>query len=165
MELSIIPVKNNESVIGYQGIIRDVSEEIRLQEERQKRIKEIQLINEELMEKNKKLNELHRLKTQFISNVGHELRTPLTSILGYTELLREGVYGRLESGQEKAVQNINYSGNHLLNLINELLEIAKIQSGKYKIYKEPTSVYNLVEAAVNTIKPTINEKKIRLVTR
>ncbi|HDL18866.1 MAG TPA: PAS domain S-box protein, partial [Bacteroidetes bacterium] len=99
VELSIIPVKSNETVIGYQGIIRDVSEEIRLQEERKKRTEEIQRMNEELMEKNKKLNELHQLKTQFISNVGHELRTPLTSILGYTELLREGVYGQLESGQ------------------------------------------------------------------
>ena len=51
-----------------------------------------------------------------------------------------------------------------MNLINELLEVAKIQSGKYKIYKEPTSVYNLVEAAINTIRPSIDEKQIRIVT-
>ncbi len=112
---------------------------------------EIQRINEKLVEKNKKLQELNKIKTQFVSNIGHELRTPLNGILGYTELLKDGIYGDINKTQSDALQNIMTSGTHLLNLINELLDFAKIQSGKFKIYKEISSAYSIVNAAIVTV--------------
>lgn len=123
---------------------------------------EIQRINEKLVEKNKKLQELNKIKTQFVSNIGHELRTPLNGILGYTELLKDGIYGDINKTQSDALQNIMTSGTHLLNLINELLDFAKIQSGKFKIYKEISSAYSIVNAAISTVKPSLEEKGIRL---
>ncbi len=123
---------------------------------------EIQRINEKLVEKNKKLQELNKIKTQFVSNIGHELRTPLNGILGYTELLKDGIYGEITKTQSDALQNIMTSGTHLLNLINELLDFAKIQSGKFKIYKEISSAYSIAKAAISTVKPSLEEKGIRL---
>ena len=133
-----------------------------METEKQQSTQEIQRINKELIEKNKELQELNKLKTQFVSNIGHELRTPLNGILGYAELLKDGVYGDVNQTQLNALENIMKSGSHLLNLINELLDIAKIQSGKFKIYKEISSVYTIVDAAISTIKPSIDGKNLRL---
>jgi len=163
VELSIIPVRKKNTIIGYQGIVYDISERIRMEKEKLHRSKRIQQMNKELIEKNKKLQELHDLKTQFVSNVGHELRTPLNGILGYAELLKDELYGKVNQSQKEALENIRNSGNHLLNLINELLEFAKIQSGKFKIYKEYASVYDIVDATIVTIQPSINEKKLKLI--
>jgi len=162
VELSVIPVKNQNGSLVFQGIVRDISERLQHEEETQRRSQEIQRMNEELIEKNLKLQELYDLKTRFVSNISHELRTPLNGILGYTELLRDEVYGSLTPEQLQALKNIINSGTHLLNLINELLDFAKIQSGNFKIYREPASIYSIVEAAVNTVKPAMQEKKLHL---
>ena len=163
IELSVIPVKKNRKLIGYQGIVRDISERLKSEKEQLRKSIEIQQINEELVKKNKKLQELHELKSQFVSNVGHELRTPLNGVLGYTELLKEGIYGNLNDEQNRALKHIINSGNHLLNLINELLDFAKIQSGKFKVYKDYSSVYDIVDAAISTIRPSLESKKLNLI--
>ncbi len=161
VEVWVIPVKRAGRVIGYQGIVRDISEQIRVEAERLRRSAEIQRMNEELLEKNRRLQELDSLKTQFVSNVSHELRTPLNAILGYAELLREGMFGQLTPIQKQSLNNIIASGNHLLNLINQLLDFALIQNDKLKIYREPCSVYDLIDAAVATIRPAIEQKDLR----
>ena len=162
VEVSVIPVREGGRVIGYQGIVRDIRERLEMEQERRRRSEELERINRELRESNRRLQELDNLKTQFVSNVSHELRTPLNAILGYAELLKEGLYGRIEPPQRQALKHIIASGNHLLNLINQLLDFALIQNKKLKIFKEPCSLYAIADSALNTVRPTAEEKGLVL---
>jgi len=162
VEVSVIPVRQGGRVIGYQGIVRDIRERLQLEQERRRRNEELERMNRELRESNRRLQELDSMKTQFVSNVSHELRTPLNAILGYAELLKEGLYGKIAQPQQEALDRIISSGSHLLNLINQLLDFALIQNKRLKIFKEPCSIYSIAEAALNTVRPSAEEKGLTL---
>lgn len=163
VEVSVIPVFRGNRLIGYQGVARDITDRIEAERERRRRSEEMERMNRELLEKNRQLQELDSLKTQFVSNVSHELRTPLNAILGYAELLKDELYGPLGEEQRKALQNIIASGNHLLNLINQLLDFALIQNRKLRLVREACSIYDLVDAALSTIRPAAEQKKLKLI--
>lgn len=156
--MSINPVTKSERLYGYQGIIRHLTPHIE-HEDVQKRQN-----YEELIEKNRHLEELNNLKTQFLSTVSHELRTPMNAILGYAELLLEQLYGNVNEAQGNALKNIIDSGNHLLKLINELLDFARIQNGKFQLFRESYPVMDIIDAAIATIKPSIDEKKLKFIS-
>lgn len=101
---------------------------------------EIQAINEELevqqkelSDVNRRLIEVSRAKSDFLANMSHELRTPLNSIIGFSEVLHDGLYGDLNEKQAEYVRDINTSGRHLLDLINDILDLSKVESGKMEI--------------------------------
>lgn len=163
VELNVVPVLRKKRIVSYQGIVRDITAEVRLEEERRKRNQEIQRINRQLIEKNKQLSELNQLKTQFLSTISHELRTPLNCILGYAELLGEELYGKVNEAQMNALKNITDSGNHLLKLINELLDFSRINKGKLQLFPEASPVRNIIDAAISTIKPTLDRSRLKFV--
>jgi PAS domain S-box-containing protein len=163
VELNVIPVEKDGTKIGYQGIVRDIREQVQAENERARRSEEIERMNKELVEKNEELLELNKVKTQFLSAISHELRTPLNAILGYAELLREELYGKLNEAQTNALGNIIDGGDHLLKLINELLDFSRIHKGKFRLYRESHPMRDIVEAAAATIRPAVAEKKLNLI--
>ncbi|MDY7007916.1 MAG: response regulator [Cyanobacteriota bacterium] len=104
----------------------------------------------------------NRAKNQFLANMSHELRTPLNAILGISEGLQEGIFGGMSEPQIKAIQTIESSGNHLLELINDILDVAKIESGQLKLNYTVTTVYSLCEASLAFIQQLAEKKNIRL---
>ena len=117
----------------------------------------------QLGETNVALYESNRLKSEFLANVSHELRTPLNSILGFAELLRETVTENPDPKAARYLQNILASGRNLLDLINDLLDLAKIEAGRMDVRSEPLSLNDLFEGLINLLKPLAEGKDLTIV--
>ena len=109
-----------------------------------------------------RLKELDRLKSNFLATVSHELRTPLTSIIGYSEMLVEGLAGDLSAEQRDFVQTIRDKGDQLLSLIKGLLDLSKLESGTMSLRKNNVDVAALVKDVVATMTPTARKKEVEL---
>lgn len=109
-----------------------------------------------------KLRELDRLKSNFLATVSHELRTPLTSIIGYSEMLTEGLAGELTAEQLDFVKTIHAKGGHLLSLIMSLLDMSKLENGTMRISMQSMRIEPVLAEVVSTLTPTARKKGIRL---
>jgi two-component system, NarL family, sensor histidine kinase BarA len=118
----------------------------------------------QLAESNVALYESNRLKSEFLANVSHELRTPLNSILGFADLLKETLASGADSKPARYLQNILTSARNLLDLINDLLDLAKIEAGKMEVRSEQLSLGDLFESLVGVLKPLSEVKGLSLVT-
>lgn len=116
----------------------------------------------ELEAANLKLAEALRSREEFLASMSHELRTPLASILNVAESLRSGVYGNLGSRQANAVGTVSNNGQHLLDLITDILDLSKNQAGKLTVHKRTMSLSEAVQEAVALIGPGIQERDIAL---
>jgi signal transduction histidine kinase len=105
---------------------------------------ELRRFDDALQLKNVELEDASRLKSEFLANMSHELRTPLNSIIGFSEVLKDGLVGELTSQQRKCVTDIFGSGTHLLALINDILDLSKIEAGKMTLDLEPVDVPSLL---------------------
>jgi signal transduction histidine kinase len=123
---------------------------------------EIQDKSRQLETANERLKELDRLKSDFVSNVSHELRTPLTAIKGAVDLLLREVPGRLNENQTHYLTRVRSNTQHLAGLINDLLDLAKIEEGKVELKGVRVSVGGLVHEVVETVKPMAAEKPVLL---
>jgi len=103
-----------------------------------------------------------RMKDEFLANMSHELRTPLNGILGLSEILLLGYRGALNADQKKYVQNIDSSGRHLLSLINDLLDLSKIEAGKFELHLEMGSINDVCQSSLNFFKEQALKKNILL---
>lgn len=101
-----------------------------------------------------------RLKDEFLASMSHELRTPLNAILGISEALQEQVYGALNEKQLGSLQRIEESGRHLLDLINDILDLSKVEAGKLEMEFEPSSVESVCQASLNFIKRDAQKKRL-----
>ena len=126
---------------------------------------QLQQEQEKLTQTNKDLARATRLKDEFLANMSHELRTPLTAILGMSEALQENTFGDINPAQEKAIKLIEKSGEHLLSLINDILDLSKIEAGKLELEFAPTSVKTLCENSTMFVKQMAFTQKIELQTR
>jgi len=116
-----------------------------------------------LVEKaNRKLRELDKLKSTFLANMSHELRTPMNAIIGYTDLLEDGVDGPINEEQKKSLKRIANNSRYLLQLINDILDISKIESGKVKLEPTGLDIKWIVESVIPTFEPLIKEKGLTL---
>jgi signal transduction histidine kinase len=115
---------------------------------------------DELAQANMALYESNRLKSDFLATMSHELRTPLNSILGFSEVLLSG--NQLSEKQQRWVRNIQSSGNKLLNLINDILDLAKIEAGKMQVRLEDFSIHDVCEGLLNMFRPMAEKKNIDL---
>lgn len=101
-----------------------------------------------------------KVKTEFLTNISHELRTPLNAIIGFSEILANGFYGELNEKQSEFVKDINVSGIHLLGMINEILDISKIEAHAMTLNRTEFSIALAVEEVVNVVKPLSDKKNI-----
>lgn len=107
-----------------------------------------------------RLRELDHLKSSFLANMSHELRTPLNSILGFTQVIMEGLDGPLTDDMENDLALIEKNGNHLLHLINEILDMAKIEAGRMSLSPEPVSLKELLNDVIDTSASLIRDRSI-----
>ena len=134
VEISLSPVKSEEG-FRVTAIIRDVTErklaedQIRIIQETCNR--ELAVHNRELAERNREIERANRLKSEFLASMSHELRTPLHTIIGFSELLEEQRQGPLNEKQKRFVDHIHRDSLHLLELINDILDLSKIESGQW----------------------------------
>jgi signal transduction histidine kinase/DNA-binding response OmpR family regulator len=113
-----------------------------------------------LAEANVKIREADRLKSQFLANMSHELRTPLNSIIGFSEILRSRLDGQIQGKHAKFLDNIHTSGTHLLGLINDILDLSKVEAGKLELHVEAFAVLPVVEGVINIMTGQARERGI-----
>lgn len=104
----------------------------------------------------------NRTKSEFLATMSHELRTPLNSIIGFSEVLSEGYFGQINDKQAKYLKNICNSGKHLLHIINNILDISKVESGKMQLYKEKIYVRDIVDEMISAMQHLAASKEIVL---
>ena len=119
---------------------------------------------QEIQDKNEQLEAANRHKSQFLANVSHELRTPLNSIIGFTRIVLRRIGAQIPDLQKENLQKVLVSSEHLLNLINELLDLAKIESGRMEVYAETFQLNDVVRMATSTVEPMLKDGRVRLVT-
>ncbi len=120
--------------------------------------------NEELERKNEVLTHLDELKSDFMATMSHELRTPLTSVIGYSDMLLSGMTGELNEKQTAFVESILRNGETLLGLINDVLDLTKIESGRLELNREPIDLRAALLGVLPIVKPRAQEKRIRIST-
>ncbi len=148
--VTIGSVRDNEGrLIGAVESILDITE-VRKSEEK--------MLQAKIMAEN-----ASRSKSEFMSNMSHELRTPLNSVIGFSDLLQEETFGALNEKQLKFVNNISSSGKHLLRLINDILDLSKIEAGKMEFHCIEFSVREKLEEVKNILFPVSTKKKIRVI--
>jgi PAS domain S-box-containing protein len=129
-----------------------------------RRLAEDQLLetNNQLLISNAELAHATRLKDEFLANMSHELRTPLNAVLGISEAMLDEVYGPLSEQYRKSIKIIEQSGQHLLELINDILDLAKIEAGKLEIRPSQTSLKHLCESSLCFVRQIAINKNIQL---
>lgn len=115
-----------------------------------------------IKEQNEKILEADKVKNEFLANISHELRTPLNSILGFADILSTQIYGNLNSKQEEYIEDIKVSGTHLLGMINEILDMSKIEANAMKIVKSSFWISRALDEVCNILSPLAQKKNIAL---
>lgn len=115
-----------------------------------------------IKEQNEKILEADKVKNEFLANISHELRTPLNSILGFADILTTQIYGDLNSKQEEYLNDIKVSGTHLLGMINEVLDMSKIEAHAMKIVKSTFPISRALTEVCNILAPLAQKKKIHI---
>jgi signal transduction histidine kinase/CheY-like chemotaxis protein len=118
--------------------------------------------HEMLAEKSEQLARASRLKSEFLANMSHELRTPLNAVIGFSEVLKDGLVGKLAEGQRQYVSDIHDSGQHLLALINDILDLSKIEAGQMSLDLEPTVAATLFEHSLSIVREKAAKQRVRL---
>ena len=137
------------------GLVYDITERKQAEEQLRQSSERISLANAELARAT-------RLKDEFLASMSHELRTPLNAILGLSEALKEEVYGELTQQQHKSLTTIEQSGKHLLELINDILDLSKMESGKMELQVTPVSVESLCHASLTFVKQLAHQNNIKI---
>lgn len=125
---------------------------------------ELEERNRQLEWQREELERAYRLKSQFLASMSHELRTPINALLGYTSLMRDQIYGELNRRQEEALSRMYTASQHLLELVNDILDLAKIEAGKMPVHIEPVDVRQIIRELSQTIEPMVRRKNLEYKT-
>jgi len=117
---------------------------------------------QEAMETAERLAEMDRLKTQFLANMSHELRTPLNTIIGFSRVILKGIDGPITEQQRVDLTSIYNNGQHLLGLINDILDISRIEAGKLELIFEPVDLRHIIDGVMSTAVALVRDKPIKL---
>jgi signal transduction histidine kinase len=115
---------------------------------------------DEIQDKSRQLEEASKHKSQFLANMSHELRTPLNAILGYTELMADGAYGEPSEKMAAVLKRLESNGRHLLGLINDVLDLSKIEAGQLALDLADYTVADIAHAVRSTLEPLATDKKL-----
>ncbi|HVX39821.1 MAG TPA: ATP-binding protein [Gemmatimonadaceae bacterium] len=121
--------------------------------------------NERLIWQSEELAKANKLKSDFLASMSHELRTPLNAVIGYSALLLDGIAGALAPAQMDYVQRSRTAAQHLLSLINDILDLARIEAGKMPVYVEPVSLPEVVREVAQQVEPMVTSKHLWFETR
>jgi signal transduction histidine kinase len=116
----------------------------------------------ELVEANEQLAEANAAKTLFLRSMSHELRTPLNSVIGFSSIMMDGLAGEVTEEQRRQLAMINGAGRHLLALINDILDLSRIEAGRVNVVAEPLDVAELVGGVMESVGPAAREKGLEL---
>jgi PAS domain S-box-containing protein len=152
VEISLSPVKIDDG-FRVTAIIRDVTA-------KQKAEEAIRAANQQLELQNQELDRANQLKSEFLASMSHELRTPLHTIIGFTELLAEELEGPLNDKQKRFVNHVHQDSQHLLELINDILDLSKIEAGQMELHPESFDASIVVSEVLNGIRPPANARGI-----
>lgn len=133
-----------------------------IQEERSQLAEHVAARTAELVNANRELNRALQGRNEFLTSVSHELRTPLNAIIGLTDALAEGVYGALTDRQERSLRTVNQSGRQLLGIINDMLDVAKLEAGKVLLLPTSVPIEELSQSSLDTIRAEASLKGIRV---
>lgn len=150
VEISLSPI-HTEQGVWVASAIRDITETKRAQQA-------LANLNRLLGEQNQELARASRAKTDFLAMMSHELRTPLNSVIGFSEVLLDQKFGTINDRQKRYLSNVNESGKHLLRLINDLLDLSKIEAGRLELTCQMCATNELVVEAVATLRPLIEAR-------
>ncbi|MEO8621221.1 MAG: PAS domain S-box protein [bacterium] len=123
---------------------------------------DLKRIEQALQQKNVELEDASRMKSEFLANMSHELRTPLHAIIGFSEVLKDGMMGEMTDQQRGFISDIFSSGKHLLSLINDILDLSKVEAGKMTLDVEPVDVPSLFANSLSIIREKAAVRRIRL---
>ncbi len=157
VEISLSPVRIDDG-FRVTAIVRDVSA-------KQKAEEAIRTANRQLELQNRELDRVNRLKSEFLASMSHELRTPLHTIIGFTELLGEELEGPLNEKQKRFLGQVHHDSRHLLELINDILDLSKIEAGQMELHTESFDARTVIAEAVNGIRPMAVVRGIAVETR
>lgn len=150
--------KTNGEPVLMVGTATDVTERHLAEDALRERSEELALANAELAKAS-------RMKDEFLASMSHELRTPLNGVLAISEALQENVYGGINEKQASALRDIEQSGRHLLTLINDILDLSKVEAGRIVLEPALTDVEGLCQAAQRIVKETAHKKRLHVSTR
>lgn len=157
VEISLSPVRTEDG-FRVTAIIRDVTAE-------QKAEEALRTAYQLLEEQNSELERANRLKSEFLASMSHELRTPLHTIIGFTELLAEELEGPLNQKQKRFVNHVHQDSQHLLELINDILDLSKVESGQLELHLEAFDASAAAADAVNGIRQTADARGVAVENR
>jgi PAS domain S-box-containing protein len=156
VEISLSPLRTDEG-FRITAVIRDITERRQI-EERLRAIQE--QYTSELELRNRQIEAANRHKSEFLASMSHELRTPLHTVIGFSELLAEESKGPLNEDQKRFVGHIHRDAQHLLSLINEVLDLSKVEAGKAQLRREDIDIAEVAEDALSSIRPRGYERLI-----
>jgi PAS domain S-box-containing protein len=155
-ELRLSPIYDRHGrLTHFVGVQTDISERMQVELERER------LLAQE-RETVERLRQVDRMKSQFLANMSHELRTPLNSIIGYSEVLLDGTDGDLSEEAQEDVQIIHSSGRHLLAVINDILDLAKIEAGEMRMDREYVRLRDALDEIVRSAQVLVKDKPVTL---
>jgi len=143
-------------------LIKSVSNEVRRREEMEILTKKLQKTGEQLQKANKELQRLDEAKSEFLSIASHQLRTPTTVIKGYISMMQEGSFGKVPKILKENLDKVYIATERLLNLIESLLDISRIEAGRLEFDIQPTDLGAIAKATVEDFKPKAKAKKLKL---
>ena len=154
ISLSVSPIRNDDGVIvGASKIARDIGERIRAEEQREL------LLNRE-QDARAEAEKANRIKDEFLATLSHELRTPLNAMLGWTRMLRSGALDAVTGA--RAVETIERNTRVLIQLVEDVLDVARITTGTMRLEARPVALVPVIEAAVESMRPAARAKRIRV---
>ncbi len=153
------PIKDADGkTVGSIETLWDTTERRDAREALQTAHDELEQKTEELEHANIQLKKFDELKSTFLANMSHELRTPLNSIIGYTDLVLDRVDGDISEEQEKSLTKVHNNAKYLLKLINDILDISRIESGRVELDLRPVNIRDLIQDMVSVLEPLIKNK-------
>jgi PAS domain S-box-containing protein len=165
VEISLSPNPSGEG-LRVIALVRDITQrkeiDDRLSQIGEQHAAELMAKNEQLEARNREVERANRLKTEFLASMSHELRTPLPTIIGFSELLSEEIQGKLNPEQKRFVGHVLQDARHLLELINEVLDISKIESGTLELQRAPFEFKACVEEVLASIRQQAEAKGVRV---